>query len=242
MHKSQCTPSCVLLSSSPDRCAYKPNTVYLIKGWSHNANQIHVQILTTGSGPVLLRSEPHPLPWTCRNHRIWLWVVLLLNQTHNHKCTQGVLLSSPWCPWGWQQQQAELLPPWEVGRLLRAAPRGRHFDPAVSGVNSAQIRAGSTMPCSSEALFSSQQLPTFQKEYQPDINATWCCTWLWPCYTLKAGIYLALGSGMMKMRSKGSVLPLLVDEHCSHKNCDSRRVLFACMWRAQVHSHGLGAS
>lgn len=93
MYKQRWTLSCVLLSSKPDRCAYKPRTVNLIKGWFHNANQIHVQITTAGSGPAVLRAEPHPLPqtrlkiWGISSYRIGCWVVLLLNKAHAKKCT-----------------------------------------------------------------------------------------------------------------------------------------------------------
>lgn len=210
----------------------------------------------------MCRSQPRdqaqsswgPSPICChglmdlRNHRIELWVVSLLNQSTCQEMHPGVFASFTMISLklaAAASRAPSTMPGRQVAQSSARSQAALIQHQAMPGVNLAQASAGFTMPHSSETLFSSQQLLTLQKEYQPGIKPAWCCTGsslLWPCYIVKPDTHLALGSEMMKMSAKGAVLPLLVGKHHPHRNGDRRKASFACMWRPQVCSHGLGAS
>lgn len=139
-----------------------------------------MQTTTAGSGPGLLRAEPHPPPRArlvilgLRNHRIGLWVVLPLNQSPcQEMAPRGFCLRPCDMVRGWQQQRAELLPTTPGRQLAQSSarmPTALIQHQATPGMNFAQTGAGFAMPHSSKVLFSSQQLPTLQKEYQPGMK------------------------------------------------------------------------
>lgn len=78
----------------------------------------------------------------------------------------------------------------QAGRLPRAVPGTGCFDPAP-GYARCEFSSDQFwihQATSREALFSFQQLPALQREYQPGTKPDRCCTETslsWPCCTLK---------------------------------------------------------
>lgn len=96
-----------------------------------------MEITTAGLGPALLRAQPHPPPWTyliilcLRNHRIGLWVVLLLNQSTCQEMHPEVSASFPmmWCEAGSSSKQSSLHHARQAGCPEQCQEAGC-FDPA----------------------------------------------------------------------------------------------------------------
>lgn len=95
-----------------------------------------MQTPAMGSGPELLRAEPHPLLWTClmiwglMNHRIGLWVVLLMTQSTCREMHPEVFASfsmmSLWLAAATSRAPSTM----QAGRLPRQVPGTGCFDPA----------------------------------------------------------------------------------------------------------------